>query len=70
MKIAVRDYYEERESSTLDAIADWVCEQTNIREYPEDKPLMFYDERQDILNKHINKYLHWENPCKIGIDLC
>lgn len=64
MKIVVRDYYEERESATLDAVADWVCAQTNIEEYPEDKPLLFYDERQDILNKHIDKYLHWENPYK------
>lgn len=64
MKIVVRDYYKEREGNTLDAVADWVCGQTNIEEYPEDKPLMFCDERQDTLNAHIDKYIHWENPCK------
>ena len=58
MKIKVKDYYEERESATLDAVADWVCAQTNIKEYPEDRPLLFYDERQTILNKHIDKYLN------------
>lgn len=69
MKIIVRDYYKERESATLDTVADWVCGQTNIEEYPEDRPLLFRDERQDILNKHIDKYLHWETPVKISIDL-
>ena len=58
MKIKVKDYYEERESATLDAVADWVCATTNIFEYPEDRPLMFCDERQTILNKHIDKYLN------------
>ena len=57
MKIKVVDYYERRESDTLDAVADWVCAQTNIEEYPEDKPLLFCDERQTVLNKHIEKYL-------------
>lgn len=66
MKIKVVDYYERRESDTLDTVADWVCGQTNIEEYPEDKPLLFCDERQDILNKHIDKYLNWNNPCKNG----
>lgn len=66
MKIKVVDYYERRESDTLDAVADWVCGQTNIEEYPEDRPLLFCDERQDILNKHIDKYLNWNNPCKNG----
>lgn len=31
MKIIVRDYYRERESNTLDAVADWVCERGEIR---------------------------------------
>lgn len=64
MKIVVRDYYEKRESNTLDIVADWVCGQTNIEEYPEDRPLLFCDERQRILDKHIDKYLHWKTPTK------
>lgn len=66
MKIKVVDYYERRESDTLDTVADWVCAQTNIKEYPEDRPCLFCDERQTILNKHIDKYLNWNNPCKNG----
>lgn len=57
MKVKVIDYYEEREKDTLDKVADWACAQLNLEEYPEDKPLLFCDERQAVFNGKVENYL-------------